>query len=82
MTSSSWASSIISNPIPKWQLALVFGAPVALGLGYVYYKNSSKPARDKSKDGVNEHLTKSDKQISIDGDVTSNSKEHPSEVKS
>ncbi|XP_051170056.1 mitochondrial import receptor subunit TOM70 [Leptopilina boulardi] len=82
MTSSSWASSI-SNPIPKWQLALVVGAPVALGLGYVYYKNNSKSSlkspRDKSKDGLNEHLTKSDKQISIDGDVTSNLAEHPSE---
>ncbi|XP_043478334.1 mitochondrial import receptor subunit TOM70 [Leptopilina heterotoma] len=83
MTSSSWASSIISNPIPKWQLALVVGAPVALGLGYVYYKNNSKPSlkptRDQLKDGVNEHLTKSDKQISIDGDVTSSSAEPPSE---
>lgn len=47
-----------SNPLPKWQLALVVGAPVALGLGYMYYRNKNsssstdKPSRGKIKDGT------------------------------
>lgn len=57
------------TPLPKWQLALAVGAPVALGLGYIYYKNSSKPPsklnRDKSKENGTSTI---DKQISIDID--------------
>jgi len=43
-----------SSPLPKWQLALVVGAPVALGLGYMYYRNkngSSNSSPDKSNRG-------------------------------
>lgn len=59
--------------VAKWQLALVVGAPVALGLGYMYYKNNvrtnAKPdRRDKSK----ENGASTDKQISIDGDIDGN----------
>ena len=79
MMSVSGPSSIINsiNPIPKWQLALAVGAPVALGLGYIYYRNSSKPSlkpgRGQSKDLVKENGTKTDKQkqVSIEGDVSS-----------
>lgn len=63
-----------SSPLPKWQLALVVGAPVALGLGYMYYRNRSssnvdKPERDKFRSGAaKENGAPADKQISIDGD--------------
>ncbi|KAL6265299.1 hypothetical protein P5V15_002079 [Pogonomyrmex californicus] len=70
MTASS------GSPLPKWQLALVLGAPVAIGLGYMYYRNrnndnSSKPGRDKYRSDVTakeKNGAPADKQISIDGD--------------
>lgn len=75
MSATSSVSSITGGVLPKWQLALVVGAPVALGLGYMYYKSStkpsSKPERGKSKLGSRENGTKADKQISIDGDCNS-----------
>ncbi|KAL2747199.1 mitochondrial import receptor subunit TOM70 [Vespula maculifrons] len=72
MPAANSVGSITSSALPKWQLALAVGAPVALGLGYMYYKSStkpsSKPERGKSKYGSRENGTKNDKQISIDGD--------------
>lgn len=73
MTGASGASSVASSPLPKWQLALAVAAPVALGLGYMYYKNSSKPSsksnRGKSKGSSKENgVPATDKQISIDVD--------------
>ncbi|OXU29262.1 hypothetical protein TSAR_007507 [Trichomalopsis sarcophagae] len=70
MASSGGASS----SLPKWQLALVVGAPVALGLGYMYYKNCAnkpeeKPGRGKPKKSSREN---GEKQISIDGDFPEN----------
>ncbi|XP_015124131.1 mitochondrial import receptor subunit TOM70 [Diachasma alloeum] len=59
------AASAVSGSLPKWQLALAVGAPVALGLGYMYYKNSSQ---GKSKGPGKANGTATDKQISIDGD--------------
>lgn len=76
MTTASGAGSISGSSLPKWQLALAVGAPVALGLGYMYYKkNSSKPVirpRGKSKGGIGkENGTSKDKQLSVDGDDSS-----------
>lgn len=73
MTGASGASSVTSSPLPKWQLALAVAAPVALGLGYMYYKNNTKPSsksnRGKSKGSSKENGTPAtDKQISIDID--------------
>lgn len=69
MTGASGAS-VAGSPLPKWQLALVVAAPVALGLGYIYFKNSkpsSKPSRGKSKNNLKKNgTTCADKQISID----------------
>ncbi|XP_071863118.1 translocase of outer membrane 70 [Bombus fervidus] len=69
MTGASGAS-VTGSPLPKWQLALVVAAPVALGLGYMYFKNSkpsSKPSRGKSKNNLKKNGTAcADKQISID----------------
>lgn len=36
---------------PKWQLAILVGAPVALGLSYMYYRNQSSKYSDKDVDG-------------------------------
>lgn len=59
--------------VAKWQLALVVGAPVALGLGYMYYKNNArtntKPDRHAKP---KENGASTDKQISIDGDNDGN----------
>lgn len=77
MSAANSVGSVTSSALPKWQLALAVGAPVALGLGYMYYKNNkkpcSKPERGKSKYGLRENGTnnKNDKQISIDGDCNS-----------
>ncbi|XP_012266858.2 mitochondrial import receptor subunit TOM70 [Athalia rosae] len=72
MGASSGAGSISGSTLPKWQLALAVGAPVALGLGYMYYRNSSKSAsrpRGKPKGGTGkENGTAKDKQLSVDGD--------------
>ncbi|XP_034942853.1 mitochondrial import receptor subunit TOM70 [Chelonus insularis] len=59
------ATSSISGSLPKWQLALAVGAPVALGLGYMYYKNINQ---GKSKGSDKTNGTATEKQISIDGD--------------
>lgn len=78
--SSAGASSVINTPIPKWQLAIVVAAPVALGLGYAYYKNSSlKPGRGQPKDAIKKNGTKTNKQ-SIDEDVPSDPVELPNET--
>ncbi|XP_058062233.1 mitochondrial import receptor subunit TOM70 [Anopheles bellator] len=61
MTTGSTGSTF-----PKWQLALLIGAPVAIGLGYLYWRKSADQDGDK--------LTKKkladikDKTISLDGD--------------
>lgn len=71
MTGASGAGSVASgsSPLPKWQLALVVGAPVALGLSYMYYKNSIKQNRGTAKADQKKNGTKSsDKQISIDAE--------------
>ena len=84
MTGASGASSVTSSPLPKWQLALAVAAPVALGLGYMYYKNntnnkpSSKSNRGKSKGSSKENGTPAtDKQISIDIDYPPKSTSEP-----
>lgn len=61
------------NSLPKWQLALVVGAPVALGLGYMYYRNKNgssgtdKPSRGKIK-GTAAKGNRLPEQISGDSD--------------
>ncbi|XP_014224412.1 mitochondrial import receptor subunit TOM70 [Trichogramma pretiosum] len=63
-------SSGASSSLPKWQLALAVGAPVALGLGYMYYRNCN-PNDDKTSKKHNRLVKENgEKQISIDGDAT------------
>ncbi|XP_058454079.1 mitochondrial import receptor subunit TOM70 [Malaya genurostris] len=58
------------STFPKWQLAILIGAPVALGIGYLYWKKSTEA--EESDD----NLTKKklgeikDKTISLDGEST------------
>lgn len=59
----------VNSPLAKWQIALVVGAPVALGLGYMYYKNSFKSStKVHAKSNSLENGGIKEKQISIDGD--------------
>ncbi|OAD61432.1 Mitochondrial import receptor subunit TOM70 [Eufriesea mexicana] len=80
MTGASGVS--MTGPLPKWQLALAVAAPVALGLGYMYYKNNSKPSsepsRGKSKNNFKKNGAPStEKQISIDVDCLPKSTAEP-----
>lgn len=36
---------------PKWKLAILLGAPLALGLTYLYYRRQSTLYGDESDDG-------------------------------
>lgn len=55
---------------PKWQLAVLIGAPIALGLGYLYYRNQSSGFEEDeaSVSGKKKKLSTKDKTISLDGD--------------
>lgn len=56
---------------PKWQLAVLIGAPIALGLGYLYYRNQTDSLEEDEKNvssSSKKKLTSKDKTISIDGD--------------
>ncbi|XP_031628161.1 mitochondrial import receptor subunit TOM70 [Contarinia nasturtii] len=55
--------------LPKWQLAILLGAPIALGLGYLYYRNqTTKLCEDASDTGKKKISNSKDKSISLDGD--------------
>ena len=61
------SSGSTGSTFPRWQLALLLGAPVALTLGYLYYRQSSSVAtgdekKKKSLDGS--------KTVSIDEGTT------------
>lgn len=51
---------------PKWQLAILIGAPVAIGIGYLYYRNQNTSLHDA---GDRKKLANiKEKTISLDGD--------------
>lgn len=65
------SSGSTGSTFPRWQLALLLGAPVALTLGYLYYRqsNNSTEIEDKKKKSLDGSKT-----VSIDeggGDVSS-----------
>jgi len=78
MAASTRAVNSTGLSMPKWQIALAIGAPVALGLGVWYYR-SNKAVKKVSKDDVNEApngtATTATVQSQIEGDkiVASNS---------
>lgn len=53
---------------PKWQLAVLIGAPIALGLGYLYYRNQTSGFEEDEVTGKKKKLNSKDKTISLDGD--------------
>lgn len=62
------------STFPKWQLAILLGAPLAIGFGYFYWRNQQTAIEEGSdendetkKDG--KKLKKGMKSISIDGDT-------------
>lgn len=61
------------STFPKWQMAILLGTPVAIGLGYLYWKNNQQPAIEEGSDEADEKdgkkLKKGMKSISIDGDT-------------
>uniref|UniRef100_A0A1L8DVS1 Putative translocase of outer mitochondrial membrane complex subunit n=1 Tax=Nyssomyia neivai TaxID=330878 RepID=A0A1L8DVS1_9DIPT len=65
MTTGSTGSTF-----PKWQLAIILGAPVALTLGYLYYRRQGSHSEGDER---KKKLGKADKSVSIDGEEV---KEH------
>lgn len=62
------------STFPKWQLAILLGTPVAIGLGYLYWRKQSsaiEEAADENDDNDPKKLKKGSKSISIDGDTKS-----------
>lgn len=59
------------STFPKWQLAIILGTPIALGLGYLYYRNQSQSIEEGTEDDKTElkkKLKDGSKSISLDGD--------------
>lgn len=57
------------STFPKWQLAILIGAPLAFGLGYLYYRNSAiEEGTDEDKKDAKK-LKDASKSLSIDGDT-------------
>lgn len=56
--------------IPKWQMAILLSAPIAIGLGYLYYRNQATRLTEDATDSTDrKKIGKSkDKSISLDGD--------------
>lgn len=63
--------------LPKWQMAILLGAPIALGLGYLYFRNQTSKLTEETADRGDgdssntdkKKISKSkDKSISLDGD--------------
>lgn len=62
------------STFPKWQLAILLGAPVAIGLGYLYWRNNQSAIEEGADDSDEtkkelKKLKKGVKSISIDGDT-------------
>lgn len=58
--------------LPKWQMAILLGAPIALGLGYLYYRNQAASQLTEDENGTDTEKKKlsnsKTKSISLDGD--------------
>lgn len=62
------SSGSTGSLFPKWQMAILLGAPIAVGLGYLYYRNQSSKLSEESDDSGADKKKLKDKSISIDGD--------------
>lgn len=59
--------------LPKWQMAILLGAPIALGLGYLYYRQATanqlaEETGDTAKSDKKKLSDTKTKSISLDGD--------------
>ena len=60
------------STFPKWQLAILLGAPLAIGFGYYYWRNQQQSLEenaDEAEEKDMKKLKKGMKSISIDGDI-------------
>lgn len=55
------SSGSTGSYIPRWQLAAIIGTPIAIGLGYLYYRRQTSISTDERK-----KLNDIDKAVSID----------------
>ncbi|XP_055636640.1 mitochondrial import receptor subunit TOM70 isoform X2 [Toxorhynchites rutilus septentrionalis] len=69
------------STFPKWQLAILIGAPVALGIGYLYWKKSTQPEGSDDKLKKKKLGELKDKTISLDEDERSRSQDVPAKKK-
>lgn len=61
------SSGSTGSTFPRWQLALLLGAPVALTLGYLYYRQSSSSVSSSADDKKKKKALDGDsKPVSID----------------
>uniref|UniRef100_A0A182M1A5 Tetratricopeptide repeat protein 21A/21B C-terminal ARM domain-containing protein n=1 Tax=Anopheles culicifacies TaxID=139723 RepID=A0A182M1A5_9DIPT len=70
MTTGSTGSTF-----PKWQLALLIGAPVAIGLSYLYWRKSGDQGEGSDKVTKKKLADIKDKTISLDGDSSEAAKQ-------
>lgn len=71
-----------STGLPKWQLAILIGAPVALGIGYLYWRKSAEPEGEGGDKLTKKKLGEiKDKTISLDGEDRSRSQDVPAKRK-
>jgi hypothetical protein len=60
-----------SSSLSKWQVALVIGAPIALGLGYMYYRNADTSDKKANRCKPKKIMRlNGEKQPSIDDDFS------------
>lgn len=57
------------SPFPRWQLAILIGAPLAIGIGYLYWRKQTEPELEDADGKTKKKLADlKNKSISIDGD--------------
>lgn len=55
------SSENIGTPIPKWQIAALIGTPLAIGLGYMIYRNNSKSDETAEKEAAKKRAIEKNK---------------------
>ena len=66
MSGSTRAVETSGLSLPKWQIALAVGAPVALGLGYWYYRSRKGTTTNKSFDDVEKQAALKQKAVDVE----------------
>jgi len=66
MSGSTRAVETSGLSLPKWQIALAVGAPVALGVGYWYYRSRKGTTTNKSFDDVEKQAALKQKAVDVE----------------